>query len=215
MKAINIDNLPKVNAEALIPSSELNDFLMYDKACEIASDTEAKYMIPNENEIRSQITSSHLFRKTQNELLIYTEGFRKNIFNDQFGFKKYLEECLKYCENVQIIVDNFYNTNITSVVRNYQRAFPERVKVFKANKDTKKELQKVLYSIQSEEKIQKFKKDNPIYHFVISDAKRYRLEYDADEKPAKVYFNDPENAHSLREVFHYIKDNFATQYQFT
>lgn len=198
-------------AEALPEPTEeeLVKFEEYNSDCEIISDLESPLMVENNDHFRSQITSSHLFRKTAEggTLKIYSYGFRKNLVPDRFGYMTNLERCLLRCAKAEIIIDGVYDSNVVRMIAKVANTRPENISIYLASNTLKDHLNFKLKQIQEKEIVKKFQIENTHYHFTISDNTRYRLEYEPNEKLAKVYYNDIEEATDLSAIFDEIIQN--------
>lgn len=202
-RKISIEKDSTESIEANIPKGNaLKDLESYDTKCERLSDQNARILIENLDDDKSQITSSHLFRNTKEGgvLYIYSHGFRKNLTEDRFDYLKNLETCLKNCSEAKIIVDVVYDSNVVLMISRVA-AKNKKIKLYRAKDVVKDYLKVKLAKIQKNENLEPFIMADPHYHFTISDNFRYRLEYNPDQKIAKVFYNDPKEAKDLSDLF--------------
>lgn len=210
-------NDSKDSFDCIFSKDELKriDYKKYYDACEIASDRKAEFMIPNDDDIKAQITSSHILRLTNRKLLIYTGGFRRNIIEDRFDFFKNFKNALSNVPEIRIIVDEHYQSNVVKEILNYSKLRPENISLFVSKNNIQEYLIQVFQDQKRTDKFDDFRNiDDPEYHFLVSDDMRYRLEFDQKNKFAKVYFNDKANATSLARIFETLETTFSNKFEF-
>lgn len=175
----------------------------------LANNKEFAY-IKNDDFNCSQITSANIFRTSNSEIQIYTTGFRENLQQDRFSFKKELFECLNRVSKAEIILDKKTDTDVIrgviEIASQKNNVSVYIVDNFQEGQKSIKELLKNFIPTILEEI--EYNGVAP-FHFIVGDKEKYRLEYDNTDKKALVNFNDPFGATPMQLAFLTLKRNFS------
>lgn len=194
-EVVNLDN-DRIKTPFIL-ASNTNDIsnTEYEKRIIEIADKDYPFMLPNETLEWSQITSSQLFRKTQNDFFYYTSGFRVNLPSDEYLFIHNLKQLISRIKSGYIVVDKISNTNVyNAVCETIKSNSNSSIKFLITKNDKVEEIQnnfRTLFKRFQNDYISKENLENLSYHFFVGDKKRYRLEYESELRKAKVDFNNP------------------------
>lgn len=162
------------------------------------------FLFTNDDKIRSQITSSEIFRTTKKELFLYSYGFRDNIDPnvDKYKFYENLHQALNRLKSVKILIDEKCKTNVFELVSSMAQS-NSNVELRITTKEVKERIAEIFKEYKSALPLG----DDPVFHFTIGDKDKYRIEYDKDSKKAFINFKDNDTVLQLRYIFQSVFDN--------